>query len=112
MQPKPAKLLFVGQRVLLRAEVCHDSRDIAGNEICQRWRCLSQFVRCLPPMQIDGSFGITAAMGEMLLQAQVNKIELLPALPDAWKNKRISGLHASGNAGSNSILFTCDCSSI
>jgi hypothetical protein len=39
-------------------------------------------------------FGITATMGEMLLQSQVNKMELLPALPDAWKNERVSGLRA------------------
>jgi hypothetical protein len=67
MWPKPAKFLFGGQRVVLCAEICRESRDIAGNAICQRWRCLSQFVRCLPPMQIDESFGITAAMSEMLM---------------------------------------------
>lgn len=62
-----------------------------------RFNVLDNLFANHPPMQMDGTLGMTGGMSEMLIQSHAGQIELLPALPDAWKNGFVRGIRARGD---------------
>lgn len=82
-----ALTLLKNQLRLTREEAC----SLVGGGIYPNMLCAH------PPFQIDGNFGFAAAVLEMLVQYEEQKIVFLPALPDEWKYGMAEGVKAPGN---------------
>ena len=57
---------------------------------------LSLFAKCYTPLQVDGSFGVTAAITEMIVQSHEGVIDLLPAVPNEWRTGQFDGVRVRG----------------
>ncbi len=71
------------------------AHDMVKNYV--RYNLLDNLFGNHAPMQLDGTYGITGGMSELLIQSLGDRVTLLPALPEVWKTGSVKGIRARGN---------------
>jgi len=84
-------------KMALRSRLYDGERALSIYKGYLKEQCyLSLFAKCGTPLQVDGSFGLTAAITEMLVQSHEGVIDLLPAVPDEWRTGQFDGVRVRG----------------